>query len=601
MEIDANKVATDVTVKLIESSIKGAWGKAEKYFKDSSAKAEIDYGIAYEEYLNRTYERYSKIKTIIYRQVPKNLYSFYECVGLDFNKNCLDTSSIKNLINTSSRTVISGTGGSGKSMLMKHLFLNAIVETDFVPVLIELRSFNTFENNEINLFDYIYESLVDNGFTLNKEHFNYSMKQGAYVVLLDGYDEIDKSKLDKVTREIKKISSKYNLNKFYMTSRPTNDFIGWNEFEEMQVLALRKEQALSLIEKMEFDVNVKYIFYKKLNEDLFDKYKSFASNPLLLNIMLLTFNNNAAIPNNLNGFYDQAFATLFNMHDATKESYVRDIRTKLSLEDFRMIFSYICLRSYLKSKYEFTEPELREYIEKAIRKIKTSKYSIDDYIDDLTLSVCMLVREGLNYRFTHRTFQEYFAAWHMCKLTDKKQSKYVIEWMNKRISIRSELFLEMLFNMQSDKVNEIIFLPELSELKKQYDKMGATISCLEFIYKGICVEIDVNDEETDDLKFIECIAIKDIYMHDLLMSFIKLNNLNVENPIDLNQEELELLWESYKDDCISFEDAILLIGEERILKSLDYYVKGIVISMEMLDKIEENIKKSDSDDDDFLD
>ena len=67
------------------------------------------------------------------------------------------------------------------------------------------------------------------------------------------------------------------------------------------------------IKKLEFDEVVKDTFYKELDRTLYDKYESFASNPLLLNIMLLTFQKHASIPERLNDFYDEAFVTLFNV------------------------------------------------------------------------------------------------------------------------------------------------------------------------------------------------------------------------------------------------------------------------------------------------
>ena len=158
--------------------------------------------------------------------------------------------------------------------------------------------------------------------------------RGRYIILFDGFDEVNREKIQKITTEITDLSNKYPQNRYIITSRPTDDFLGWNDYVEMQSMELSKEQALHLIEKIEFDENVKKIFYKELDETLYDKYQSFASNPLLLTIMLLTFDNRASIPDKLNDFYEQAFATLFNMHDATKEAYVRDIRSGLGLRRF---------------------------------------------------------------------------------------------------------------------------------------------------------------------------------------------------------------------------------------------------------------------------
>lgn len=103
-------------------------------------------------------------------------------------------------------------------------------------------------------------------------------------------------------------------------------------------------------------------FYKELDEYLYDKYKTFASNPLLLTIMLLTFENRASIPDKLNDFFEQAFTTLFHTHDATKGGYKRDIQSKLGYEDFKAVFSYFCFKSFFNSDYKFSENKVLEYI-----------------------------------------------------------------------------------------------------------------------------------------------------------------------------------------------------------------------------------------------
>ena len=339
--VDNNKILTDVTTTLIKDAISTGWDKVKKFFKDLDAQQAIQYNTAYTNYLANTYDKNGKIKTLIYRRVPKELYSFYECIGVECDGKIIDTSSITRLIEESNKIIITGTGGIGKSILFRHLFLNTVDTTAYIPVLIELRKFNAFDIKDISLYDAIYQSLCENGFRLEKEYFEASLKEGGYIILLDGFDEINRDKVSRVTSEVKSLSDKYNENKFLISSRPTDNFIGWNDFSEMTALPLTKEQALSLISKIEFDESVKTTFYNALKTSLFRRYESFASNPLLLTIMLLTFNNHASIPEKLNDFYEEAFSTLFNMHDATKDCYVRDIRSKLGCEDFKTIFAYI--------------------------------------------------------------------------------------------------------------------------------------------------------------------------------------------------------------------------------------------------------------------
>ena len=76
MEINQNDLITEVTTKIVEDSIKYVWEKVQIFFRDLQAADAIRYGDAYVRNLKNTYKKYSKIKTILYRQEPKELYDF---------------------------------------------------------------------------------------------------------------------------------------------------------------------------------------------------------------------------------------------------------------------------------------------------------------------------------------------------------------------------------------------------------------------------------------------------------------------------------------------------------------------------------------------
>lgn len=127
-------------------------------------------------------------------------------------------------------------------------------------------------------------------------------------------------------------------------------------------------------------------------------------------MMLLTFDQFADIPEKVYLFYEQAFDTLFAKHDATKEAYKRKTYTGLSIDIFKKTLAYFCLASYYDQKHQFTDSEVREYINKSI---KMMNYDIktEDFLKDLRESVCILQKDGLYWIFTHRSFQEYFSAY----------------------------------------------------------------------------------------------------------------------------------------------------------------------------------------------
>lgn len=428
-------------------------------------------------------------------------------------------------------------------------------------------------------------------FAWKKKYFESSLKEGGYVILLDGFDEINHDKVSHMTLEIKKLCDKYHENNFIISSRPTDGFIGWNDFSEMSALPMTKEQALSLIRKIEFDESVKSTFYTALDESLFEKYRSFASNPLLLTIMLLTFNNHASIPDKLNDFYEEAFSTLFNMHDATKDCYVRDIRTKLGCEDFKTIFSYICFKTYFKGEFEFSENKLREHIQKAKEKFSTMQFSVDDFQEDLILSVCMLVKDGLSYRFSHRSFQEYFAAWYTCKETDEHQKKLLSTWLEESDSALKDEYLTMLFNLQPEKVNKIVFCPGIKKLQDLYNKLGFSLELLKELFQGI--RINQYILKNDILHYRIALIIKDFYICNILQMTCKLNKYPYFkdgcNDYDdtLAEKIISTFKEKYKREW-TFDEVFHIISNQELLECLKWLERQCIFCFDVLSQNMEN-------------
>lgn len=537
-ELNVNKITAEVITDFGKTITSNIWGSIKKYAKDVKNKDQIDYGYAFDEYLQTSFNKYCKIKTLLYRHEPKDLYSFYECIGVRFNDVKIDTCSVKNITEIGHNIIITGTGGIGKSTMMKHFFLNCIAEESYIPVLVELRSFNDKDIKDISIIDTIFETITNGRFSLEKEYFLYSLESGCYLILFDGYDEVKQNITEKITKEITGLCSKYPYNYYIVSSRPTDEFIGWTDFIELKSLSLTKEQALSLIEKLEYDIDVKQSFYKQLDDILYDKYITFASNPLLLTIMLLTFENRAAIPDKLNEFYEQAFSALYNVHDATKGAYKRDIKCGLGYEDFKMVFAYICFKSYFRSQYEFTESSLMDYINQA--KLKLNKdFCCEHYKEDLVKSVCMLIRDGLNFKFSHRSFQEYFAALYTCKLTDDVQKKLVTSWLKNGGRGYKDNYINMLFDLQTEKCNKIILLPGLKILKKKYEEVSGSIPKLMLeIFEALDIH-KANDR--DKISFF----VKDSYIMTILSLAANYNNYSYSG-VEVESDLVKIL-DKYRD------------------------------------------------------
>lgn len=476
--------------------------KLRKVYKDIEFKTSEELGNIYQEYLNHTQKKYSKIKTLLYKNEGKNLYNFYEHVRVANNKHSLiDTTNSNDLFAASSNVILSGTGGIGKSMLVKHLFLDQIAKGTSVPILFELKSVNDLNVDEDSLVDFIYTEVSNHHLELKKEYFIKTLELGRYTIVFDGLDEVVSSKRSWLDKSIKDMVARYYQNRYVISSRPSDGFIGWQSFVEYSIQKLEKNQALSLISKLEYDNKVKRRFSKELEEYLYDTHESFASIPLLLTIMLMTFEAGAAIPTDLTDFYNQAFYTLYQKHDASKSGYKRELKANLNSEEFKTVLAYVGLKTFFANQVDFDVSAISEMIKKYCQ---SHNFYIDSisFIDDATHHACMLIQEGLHFKFSHRSFQEYFAALGLTQLDDDWQRKILVQWVQANANQISshQTFVSSLFSIQRDRTFKNLCIPIIKIMDTKYKEFGGiepiitnTFSRFSFHKDDLTVGVSFND------------------------------------------------------------------------------------------------------------
>lgn len=481
-----DEITVNVISELAKSSVSGMFNKMKDIWSSSSLKIQEELIESYESYLKKSSEKHSKMKTLLYKRNPVDLYKFYESIDVKVNERTIHTKDIKNLLDVSDKLIITGTGGIGKSTMLKHIFMNCVENKYAVPVLVELRGLN--EKNESidveDLISHIYETVKSLDFSSEIFYFKQGLELGENLILFDGLDELKRDTYDSMIKSIKDFCDIYSNCKIIITSRPSDEFIGWNDFTEVEALKMNKSQALSLIKKIDFDQEIKDRFYVSLENELFEKYESFASIPLLLTIMLITFEDNASIPEELNDFYEKAFVALFSNHDASKSGFKRDILSKLGYEDFKSVFSHVCFKSYFAGDLEFNEDKILTYVKQGLKSQKLDgKVQEEDFLRDLTNSICMLIKDGLNYRFAHRSFQEYFAAVYTSKLDDEMQ-KVIFNnvFKNNNNIIFENKYIRMFREMQKERFIKNALHPLLKTI---IDESRSIIEIFEESYNAI--------------------------------------------------------------------------------------------------------------------
>lgn len=405
------------------------------FVKKKYNEYQVDLGTVFEKYLHNASLRYNKIRTLATGNEPRSIIgdeSIYVSIGVRFNEDEISTDTVEPMLKISNNILILGSGGVGKSMLMRYLFLNTAKRGDYVPVLLELRRISNQSQGNISILDLIYTCMLDYDVQLPKEQFEYSLRSGCYLFLLDGLDEVKESLFPETAKAIQKFCAKYPNNPCIITSRPRQNIKPLETFTVVESMALTKEQAVSLASKIWKEDEKTKEFCKQLKETLFEQHEDFAENPLLLSMMFLTFMRNNSIPEHLCDFYQKAYDALYSAHDTNdKGYYIRDFKcNSLDESKFKLLFSHFCFRTYFKEIYEFSEQDILSYLQESVEKLKIENITTKDYLADLLDAVCMIIKEGNIYRFSHRSFQAYFAAYYTSTLTDEQQKHMFISLLS---------------------------------------------------------------------------------------------------------------------------------------------------------------------------
>ena len=535
-EIFNNEIAKQVTSAILDKYFSPIISKTTDKFKTLYNEAKINLEIPFQAYLTKSYEKYSKIKTIIYGIEPKRLYDFFEIPFLKKDSDIIKPTTTRVLTELSKFLIIEGSGGIGKSTLMKHLFLSELKLEDYIPIFIELKDFNDEEH--LDLEKLLLKKLNQFHNKFQEKYLDYALQSGCFLFLLDGYDELYSKNQKEFFKKLNDFCDKYPENHYILSSRPysESEFIEFQRFTVLKAVPFTKEQAISLITKIEYpDKELKNKFIRDLESGLYARHKSFASNPLLLNIMLSTYNDYAEIPQKLHLFYYQAFDTMLSKHDATK-SYRRKMLSNLSSDTFKECFAIFCFLTYQKAKTEFTFPEIDEIFKKFPPRIK-NVLNIDNFIDDLGNALCVLYREGNRYKFTHRSFQEYFVAYFLNIQTDSKMRDYSFRLIESgKFSTSADSVFFMLENMNARRFNNNILIPLLDnfEKSKTSDK-----NLLEYYILTLPLVIEINTESRSTRDFAVYFYLPTSVFHSFIYHFFeKTINENIDKSIEFSNNQL---------------------------------------------------------------
>lgn len=435
-----------------------------------------DFTYRFKEYLQRVYSYYSSSRTLVFGNQQKKLEDFYyplniECILDSEKENKIRISTEKfdeDFLPTFKKIIIVDNGGMGKSTIMKWLFLSVIKQRKGIPIFIELRKLVDGRT----IIDEIIQELNPIDIQIEKDIVTKLIEQGNFIFFFDGYDEIIPKDRTFVTTDLQNFISKSTNNLFIMTSRPEIALNTFSDFKEFKIKNLEKKEAFELIKKIGNNSDKSQRLIKKIEENNLEKIEDFLKSPLLVSLLYKKFEHRENIPLNLQEFYYEVFEALFQDHDLTKgDSFIRPKKSGLSLSEFFQILREFSFYTLKLGEIEYNDAIINKYLNDISKRLPNIKFKTPDFIEDIVKNVPLFNKEGLQYRWSHKSFQEYFAAEFICRDTKEKQSEILSSMYNSSKFEKYIFILNLCYDIDYNSFRESITIPYLKEFINFYESL----------------------------------------------------------------------------------------------------------------------------------
>ncbi len=423
------------------------------------------------EYFHRTYKKVSVVNTLVFNNSQRILNDIYVPLTLSHGE---DDDKFKmssfplSIMRKYQKLLVTDAAGMGKSTLMKFLFMQAIDKGLGIPILVELRRLSKDKTIVMEI-----QELLS---SISKEFDSFFLfellAEGGFVIILDGYDEIGLSAKDAVTSDLQGFIQKASNNFFFMTSRPEKALSSFGDFREYSIDPLKKKEAFDLLRKYDRGKVVSKLLIKKLQETEMDNVEEFLINPLLVSLLFTAFEHKQTVPFKKYLFYRQVYDANFESHDLTKgDSYIHDKRCGLEIDDFHRVLRYLGFRCLKNQKIEFSKDEILKMIGEANEFCVGLEFRPSDFLNDLIITVPLFTKDGVYYRWSHKSLQEYFAAQFIYLDAKGRQEEILTKILHHRNLDKLVNVLDLFYDMDYKAFRNTILRELLRRYKNQFDAL----------------------------------------------------------------------------------------------------------------------------------
>lgn len=412
----------------------------------------------------------TKVKTIYKGDDSIDLHEFYIPTRIESI-----TTSIKFVTDIGEQSmVLEGTVGQGKSIFMRYLTSQEAKKGQRIPLFYELRRLDDNDTLTNALSKQINNWITE----FEESDFDRVAKTGKLVLFLDGFDEVPHDKVKKLLNEIEEWCERYPNMQIIVSSRPEADIQRSNYLKVFKLSEYRfYEQSLlidKLVEESESNKLLKQAI-KDSNTEIQDLLKT----PLMVTLFVMNYRGSLEIPTNQHEFYKNLFTILISRHDKTKPGFKREANSGLNELELQEVFEEFCFITFSIDVLVFDDSKAIEVIKDCLENQNLSD-SPRLVLRDLSKNLCLILKDGLEYTFIHKSIQEFYYASFVYNQPEMKIEFY--KDCDNDFIVDKRNILNFLESMDTYYFYKYYSIPVFSEFIRIFDINNSSNSLLESVY-----------------------------------------------------------------------------------------------------------------------